>query len=145
MVAGKAALMYAVALLGLRVGQRRTLAQWTITDFITAVAVGAIVGRTAIASTQSFATGGAALLTLIVVHRLVSLLRLHPTLRVLFDHEIRVLIVHGQLRSAQPTLRPHRRRRLLPPARTRRVRCGRRDVPSLRGQRGAHHRPPGRR
>jgi len=101
MVAGKAALMYAVALLGLRVGQRRTLAQWTITDFITAVAVGAIVGRTAIASTQSFATGGAALLTLIVVHRLVSLLRLHPTLRVLFDHEIRVLIVHGQLRSAQ--------------------------------------------
>jgi len=100
-VAGKAALMYAVALLGLRAAQRRTLAQWTITDFITAVAVGAIVGRTAVASTQSFATGAAALLALIVVHRLASLARLHPTLRKLFDHQVRVLVHHGELRRGQ--------------------------------------------
>lgn len=39
-VAGKAALMFAVAVFGLRLGQRRTLAQWTIIDFVTAVAVG---------------------------------------------------------------------------------------------------------
>ncbi|MDQ3826860.1 MAG: DUF421 domain-containing protein, partial [Actinomycetota bacterium] len=61
-VAGKAVLMYGTALFGLRLGQRRTLAQWSLIDFVTAVAIGAIVGRTAIASTQSFVTGGAALL-----------------------------------------------------------------------------------
>jgi len=69
--------------------------------FITAVAVGAIVGRTAVASTQSFATGAAALLALIVVHRLASLARLHPTLRKLFDHQVRVLVHHGELRGGQ--------------------------------------------
>lgn len=47
-------------------------------DFVTAVAIGAIVGRTAIASTQSFVTGGVASLTLIVVHRLASVLRFPP-------------------------------------------------------------------
>ncbi len=56
-VAAKAALMYVTALLGLRLGERRTLAQWTIIDFAAAVAMGAIVGRTAVASTQSYATG----------------------------------------------------------------------------------------
>ena len=40
--------MYATAVIGLRVGERRTLAQWAIIDFATAVAIGAIVGRTAI-------------------------------------------------------------------------------------------------
>lgn len=100
-VAGKALLMYAIALIGLRVGQRRTLAQWTIIDFITAVAIGAIVGRTAVASTQSFVTGAVALVTLIAVHRLASLLRLQPALRTLFDHRVRVLIANGELRQGQ--------------------------------------------
>lgn len=71
-VVGKAALMYATALLGLHPGERRTLAQWSIIDFVTAVAIGAIVGRTAIAGSQSFITGAAVLLTLIVMHRLAS-------------------------------------------------------------------------
>jgi uncharacterized membrane protein YcaP (DUF421 family) len=48
-VAGKAALMYATALTCLRLGKRRTLGQWSIIDFVVAVAIGAIVGRTAIA------------------------------------------------------------------------------------------------
>jgi uncharacterized membrane protein YcaP (DUF421 family) len=52
-VAVKAALMYATALFGLRLAHRRTLAQWTAIDFAAAVAVGAIVGRTAIARDQS--------------------------------------------------------------------------------------------
>jgi uncharacterized membrane protein YcaP (DUF421 family) len=100
-VAGKAALMYTVAVLGLRVGQRRTLAQWTIIDFVTAVAVGAIVGRTSVASTQSFITGAAALITLVAMHRLASTLRLNPSVRRLFDHQVRVLISHGELHRAQ--------------------------------------------
>jgi hypothetical protein len=52
-VAAKAVLMYGTALLFLRLAQRRTLAQWTIVDFAAAVAIGAIVGRTAVAESQS--------------------------------------------------------------------------------------------
>lgn len=100
-VAGKAVLMYATAVVGLRLGERRTLAQWTIIDFATAVAIGAIVGRTAIAGTQSYATGAVALLTLIAVHRLASLLRFHPVAGKLFDHRVRVLVDHGRLRRRQ--------------------------------------------
>jgi uncharacterized membrane protein YcaP (DUF421 family) len=100
-VAGKAALMYAVAVFGLRTGQRRTIAQWTITDFVTAVAIGAVVGRTSVASSESFVTGAVALLTLIVMHRLASTLRLHPALHRVFDHQVRVLVAHGELRRDQ--------------------------------------------
>ncbi|MEV5705246.1 YetF domain-containing protein [Actinoallomurus sp. NPDC052274] len=100
-VAGKAALMYGTALVALRLGERRTLAQWTIVDFVAAVAVGAIVGRTAIASRQSFVTGAVALVTLIVMHHVVSRLRFHPIFRRLTDHRIRVLVAHGRIRRRQ--------------------------------------------
>lgn len=100
-VVAKAVLMYAVALAGLRLGERRTLAQWTIIDFITSVAVGAVVGRTAIVGTQSFTTGAAALLALIAVHRLASLLRFNRQLVRLFDHRVRVLVAHGEVRRHQ--------------------------------------------
>lgn len=100
-VAAKAVLIYATALVGLRLGERRTLAQWSIIDFSTAVAIGAIVGRTAIASNQSFLTGAAALVTLIAVHRLASLLRFSPVFGKLLDHRVRVLVAHGQLRRGQ--------------------------------------------
>ena len=94
----KAALMYATALIALRVGERRTLAQWTIIDFATAVAMGAIIGRTAIAGTQSYITGAVALCTLVATHRLASLLRFQPLLGKLFDHRVRVLGDHGDVR-----------------------------------------------
>lgn len=100
-VAGKAVLMYGIALLALRMGERRTLAQWTIIDFVAAIAVGAIVGRTAIAGTQSFVTGAVALVTLVVMHRVVSLLRFSPRLRQLMDHRARLLVAHGQLLRRQ--------------------------------------------
>lgn len=100
-VAGKAALMYGTALLGLRVGERRTLAQWTVIDFVAAVALGAIVGRTVLASDQSYAVGAVALITLVVVHRLASLLRFSPLLGKLVDHRIRVLVADGELRGSQ--------------------------------------------
>ena len=56
-VAAKATLIYLVAVLGLRIAQRRTLSQWTAIDFAATVAIGAILGRTAIAGSQSFAIG----------------------------------------------------------------------------------------
>lgn len=100
-VAGKAGLMYATALLGLRLGERRTLAQWTLIDFAAAVAIGAIVGRTAIAAGQSYATGAVALITIVAVHRLASALRFTPLLAKLTDHRIRVLVRDGELRRDQ--------------------------------------------
>lgn len=94
-VAGKAALMYGSALIALRLGERRTLAQWTIVDFVAAAAIGAVVGRTAIASRQSFITGAVALATLLAMHRVASLLRFNSVFRRLTDHRVRVLVAHG--------------------------------------------------
>jgi hypothetical protein len=79
-VAAKAALMYATALLALRIGERRMLAQWTIIDVATAVAMGTIIGRTAIAGTQSYLTGAVAVCTLVAIHRVASVLRFRPLL-----------------------------------------------------------------
>jgi uncharacterized membrane protein YcaP (DUF421 family) len=100
-VAGKAALIYGVALVGLRLGQRRILARWSIIDFVTAAAIGTIVGRTAIASAQSFATGGAALITIVAVHRVASMLRFSPAVSKLLDHRVRLLVEHGRIVRSQ--------------------------------------------
>jgi uncharacterized membrane protein YcaP (DUF421 family) len=100
-VFAKALLMYVTALVALRLGERRTLAQWTIIDFATAVALGAIVGRTAIAKDQSYLTGAVALVTLVAVHRVASRLRFNPLFNKLFDHRVRVLVVDGAIRRRE--------------------------------------------
>jgi uncharacterized membrane protein YcaP (DUF421 family) len=100
-VAAKAALIYATALLGLRLAHRRTLAQWTAIDFAAAVAVGAIVGRTALAGTQSYLTGAVALVTLLAAHAVVTLARGQRWVGKLVDHRVRVLVAHGRLRRRQ--------------------------------------------
>ena len=100
-VAAKALFMYATALLALRLGERRTLAQWTIIDFATAVAMGAIIGRTAVASNQSYLTGAVAVATLVAVHRVVSALRLVNPVGRLVDHRVRVLVQDGEVRAKE--------------------------------------------
>ncbi|GAA3978612.1 hypothetical protein GCM10023085_71250 [Actinomadura viridis] len=100
-VAAKATLMYGTALLALRLGERRTLAQWTMIDVVAAVAVGAIVGRTAVASSQSYVTGAVALVTVVALHRVLSVARFNPALGTLLDHRIRVLVAHGRVRDDQ--------------------------------------------
>lgn len=100
-VAAKATLMYLTAIIGLRLGERRTLAQWTVIDVCAAVAVGTIIGRTAVASTQSYLVGAIALLTLIAAHRVASLARFFSPLRRLLDHRVRVLLAHGELRRRE--------------------------------------------
>lgn len=100
-VVAKAGLMYATALVCLRLAQRRTLAQWTIIDFAAAVAVGAIVGRTAIAESQSYATSAVALASIVVAHRLASLLRFQSLPGRLADYRIRVLVADGKVRRTQ--------------------------------------------
>lgn len=100
-VAAKAVLMYVTALMALRLGERRTLAQWTVIDFATAVAMGAIIGRSAIAGSQSYLTGAVAVCTLVAVHRVASLARFNALLGKLVDHRVRVLVVEGELRSRE--------------------------------------------
>lgn len=100
-VAAKMALMYAVALLGLRMAHRRTLAQWTTIDFAAAVAIGAIMGRTAIATGQSFLIGAVALATLLLAHWVVTMSRYNRWFAKAVDHRVRVIVDHGQLRRGQ--------------------------------------------
>ena len=96
----KTVLMFAVAVIGLRLGERRTLAQLGAFDFVVAVAIGAIIGRTATAS-SSFATGAVALVTLLVVHRLVAFARRHSRIARLIDHPPRVLVAQGEIQDRE--------------------------------------------
>ena len=100
-VAGKALLMYCTAVVGLRVAHRRTLSQWTAIDFAAAVAIGAVMGRTAVAEGQSFLVGAVALVSFLAAHTLVSLARGNRWIAKAVDHRVRVLVDHGQLRRDQ--------------------------------------------
>jgi uncharacterized membrane protein YcaP (DUF421 family) len=100
-VAVKAVLLFAVAVIGLRLGERRTLAQLSAFDFTVAVAIGAIIGRTATAASTSFATGAVALVTLLVVHRLVAVARRIPLFARAVDHPVRVLVADGKIRHRE--------------------------------------------
>jgi uncharacterized membrane protein YcaP (DUF421 family) len=100
-VAVKAVLLFTVAVIGLRLGERRTLAQLSAFDFAVAVAIGAIIGRGATASDTSFATSAVALVTLLVAHRVVAIARLHSRVIRLIDHPPRVLVARGQLQRKE--------------------------------------------
>ncbi len=100
-VAVKALLLYVTAVIGFRVGERRTLAEMSAFDFVAAVAVGAIVGRVPNANTTSYAAGAITLLTVLIAHRIVSRLRRFPAAAALFDHPPRVLVQDGQLLDKQ--------------------------------------------
>lgn len=96
-VAVKAVLLFAVAVIGLRLGERRTLAQLGAFDFAAAVGFGTIIGRTATAADTSFATGATALVTLLAAHRVVAFLRQYGRVAWVIDHPPRVLMAHGKL------------------------------------------------
>lgn len=98
-VAIKAVLLFAVAVIGLRLGERRTLAQLSAFDFAVAVAVGSIIGRGATASGTSFASSAIALITFLVAHRVVAILRRRSRVARLIDHPPRVLVAHGELQG----------------------------------------------
>ena len=97
----KAVLLFAVAVIGLRLGERRTLAQLGAFDFAVAVAVGAIIGRGATASGTSFATSAVALVTFLVAHRVVAILRRHSRFVRLIDHPPLVLVIGGELQAGE--------------------------------------------
>ncbi|OBH75863.1 hypothetical protein A5681_09430 [Mycobacterium scrofulaceum] len=93
----KALALFVTAAAAFRLMLRRTIAEFTPFDWVTAVGVGAIVGRTATAADTSWLTGVAALLTLIGAHDLVARLRFKPWVRRLVDPPVRVLISDGEV------------------------------------------------
>jgi uncharacterized membrane protein YcaP (DUF421 family) len=100
-VALKAVLLFAVAVIGLRLGERRTLAQLSAFDFAVAVAIGAIIGRGATASDTSFASSATALVTFLAAHRVIATLRRHSRVVRMIDHPPRVLVAHGELQGRE--------------------------------------------
>jgi len=100
-VVAKAGLMFAVAVTGLRLGERRTLAQLGAFDFAVAVAIGSVIGRTVTASNTSFLTGAVALVALLAMHRLVALARRHSRIARAVDHPPRVLVAAGVIRERE--------------------------------------------
>lgn len=100
-VAGKVVLMYAVTLFGLRLAHRRTLSQWTTIDFAAAVAIGAILGRTAVAVGESFLVGAVALTTLLATHWVVTMGRYQRWFAKAVDHRVRVVVDDGEVQRRQ--------------------------------------------
>jgi uncharacterized membrane protein YcaP (DUF421 family) len=100
-VAVKAVLLFTVAVIGLRLGERRTIAQLSAFDFTVAVAIGAIIGRGATASDTSFATSAVALVAFLVAHRVVAIGRRHSRVVRLIDHPPRVLVAGGELQGGE--------------------------------------------
>jgi uncharacterized membrane protein YcaP (DUF421 family) len=100
-VAIKAVLLFAGAVIGLRLGERRTLAQLSAFDFAVAVAIGSIIGRGATAPGTSFASSAIALVTFLVAHRVVAILRRRSRVARLVDHPPRVLVARGELQGQE--------------------------------------------
>jgi len=97
----KAVLLFLVAVIGLRIGERRTVAQLSTWDFAVAVAIGTIIGRTATVPSTSFLTGAVALLALLAVHRVVAFARRHSHVARAIDFPPCLLVVGGKIRQRE--------------------------------------------
>ncbi len=109
-VALSTALIYLSVVVGLRLGERRTLSEMTGFDFAVAVAIGAIIGRTATTPRPSYVQGITATLVLLGMHNTLSWARVRlPMVRHLTDRRPLVLVRDGRvdehtLRKARLTL-----------------------------------------
>lgn len=97
----KGALLFLVAVVGFRFGERRTFAQLAPFDFVAVVSVGAIVGRTATAQDAAFLVGVVALVAVLLTHRLVARLRRYRPVAALVDQPVRLLIADGRLQEGE--------------------------------------------
>jgi len=97
----KALALFATAAAGFRLGQRRTMAEFALFDWVVAVAVGAVIGRTATASDTAWSTGAAALVVLIAAHAVVGRLRFLGAFSRVVDPQPRILIRDGEVDRRQ--------------------------------------------
>ncbi|WP_066376257.1 DUF421 domain-containing protein [Herbidospora mongoliensis] len=87
--------LFLTAVVAFRLTGRRALTELAPFDFVTAVAVGALIGRTATATDASWLVGAAALFTLLVAHVAVVYLRFLPGVRQVADPSPRLLVHDG--------------------------------------------------
>lgn len=100
-VALSTVLIYGSVVLGLRVGERRTLTELTAYDFAVAVALGSIIGRTATEPRPSYVQGLTAMVVLIASHQALSWARARSTrVRHVIERPPLPLIVDGQVDDA---------------------------------------------
>jgi uncharacterized membrane protein YcaP (DUF421 family) len=93
----KSVALFLTAAVAFRLAERRTMAEFAPFDWVAAVTVGALVGRTATATDASWLTGAAALVALLVIHAAVTRLRFLPMISRLVDPPLRILIRDGQV------------------------------------------------
>jgi uncharacterized membrane protein YcaP (DUF421 family) len=92
--------IYVVVSAAVRFGGQRTLAEMSVFDVAVAVAIGAIVGRSATADSTSLLEGSVAIVTLVAVHRLVGWLRTRwPGSQQVVDPDPTVLVHDGTILS----------------------------------------------
>ncbi len=98
-VAASAVMIYLSTVFAIRaVGERRTLTQMTIFDFSVAVALGAVIARTATTASPSYVQGVVAVVALLGAHNVISILRRRfPGTRRLFDRDALVLVRDGRV------------------------------------------------
>jgi uncharacterized membrane protein YcaP (DUF421 family) len=91
-------LIYISVVIALRVGERRTLAEMSAFDFAVAVAIGSIIGRVSTAREPSYVQGVAALVTLLVVHHVITFARARsPRVKRWVERPPRVVLRDGQV------------------------------------------------
>jgi uncharacterized membrane protein YcaP (DUF421 family) len=97
LVATKAAFLFAFAVLALRISPRRTLANLSVYDFVTAVAVGSIVGRVPNATDASFVAGAVTQTVVLVLNRFVAAGRAVSPHRRIHDQPPQVILNKGKI------------------------------------------------
>lgn len=96
----KAVLLITVGVLGLRLGKPRMLGRLAAIDIITLAAMGAAIGRTATAKSASFSEGAAVVVSLVIVHRLFSVLRRFGWFQRLTDRPAEAVVNNGVIDTA---------------------------------------------
>lgn len=95
-VTASALLIYFSVLFGIRLGERRTLAEMSTFDLVVAVSLGAIIGRTATTASPSYVQGLTAVVTLLVTHAGLSWGRMHlPRLLRMTEHRALLIVCDG--------------------------------------------------
>jgi uncharacterized membrane protein YcaP (DUF421 family) len=97
-IAAKAALLFALAIVAYRLSGRRTLAEMNSFDLIAAVAAGSVVGRIPNSTSTSVLEGVATLFGVLGLHAVVTRVRLRRTLPVVEPPPL-LLVTHGQVRD----------------------------------------------
>jgi uncharacterized membrane protein YcaP (DUF421 family) len=118
----KTIMLYTTAVVGLRLGKQRLLAEFSPFDFIAAVAVGAIVGRIPSAADADYLAGAVTLIAVLAAHALFCRLRRHSTVVQFVEHPPRLLVANGKILEDE----------------IRRCGLSRADIESLLRQRGVH-------